>query len=226
MPRKARRRSRLAQARRCGLAIALGGLAFADVGCPTHRRGPPPPPPQSGGAASSDAILQEMVTVERQPSETRYHGQDWTLTVNQSAGWQRVSEDTTATLKLTREANGVVLHMALKAYPVRSAMPVETFLAAHAMWMSEEGGPRIEYEYDEESGSWRGYAIHGDEETYYAFCVADDRAYVIEESATGGVLDGDEVARFYRVAESFQPQAQGGLEPTPLSDQKDPPEDP
>ncbi len=220
------RRQGLTPARTLGVAVALAGSVFAGAGCPVRRSGPTPPLPQPGTAASSDAVLHQTISMEQRQSGTRYHGEDWTFTVNQSAGWKRVSGDATTTLELTREEDGVMLNLTLKVYAVRSAMPVETFLTAHAMWMSEEGGPRVEYEYDEESGSWRGYAIYGDRETYYAFSVADDRAYVMEESATGGVLDKDEVARFYRIADSFHPQARDGAEATVPSNRTDSPEDP
>lgn len=222
------RRRRLIGARSFAAALALGGSAFVGAGCPVRRAGPTSPPPSSRSttATSSDAVLRDTISVEQQPSGTRYHGQGWTLTVDPSTGWQRVREDTSATLLLTRETEGVVLDLALKAYAVRSAMPVDTFLTAHAMWLSEEGGPRVEYEHDEDSGSWRGYAIHDDEESYYAFFTAGDRAYVLEESATGGVLNEEEVARFYAIADSFRDHAASEPEVALPSNRSDSPEKP
>jgi hypothetical protein len=183
--------------------IAVAGLVLAGGGCPVRPSKPSPSPPPPPRAASSDAVLHEEISVQRGESETHYSGPGWTLSVDRAVGWQRVPDDPNSTLKLTRRLKSLRLDLTLEVYPVRSGMPVATFLAAHGMWMSEEGGPRVEYEYDDGSESWRGYAIYQDKEMYYAFWVAGNRAYVLGETATGGVLSGQEASRFRRTANAF-----------------------
>ncbi len=205
--------------------IAVAGLLLASGGCPLRSNKPAPPPPPSPKAASSDAVLHEEISVQRGEAEVHYSGPGWTLSVDPAVGWRRVLDDPNTTLKLTRRLKALRLDLTLEVYPVRPGMPVATFLTAHGMWMSEEGGPRVEYEYDDESGSWRGYAIYRDKEMYYAFWVAGSRAYVLGESATGGVLSSEEAAGFRRTANAFQSRLEPASQAPPGSDESESPED-
>jgi len=117
--------------------------------------------------------------------------------VDRDAAWRREA-DRTGTLRLSREADGTRLVLRLRAYAVRDGMAPKTFLAAHAMWMAEEARPRIEYSWDADLQAWHGYSL-ADEEVYYAFRIAGDRAYVLEESADAGALDADAADEFMRI---------------------------
>jgi hypothetical protein len=83
-------------------------------------------------------------------------------------------------------------------------MPVRTFLAAHAMWIAEEDRARLEHEWDPELGLWLGYAISGQQETYYAFRIEGDRAYVLEETAAEGAVDAAAAREFRGALAEFE----------------------
>jgi hypothetical protein len=192
-----------AHSRGCAIVLAAGAAGLLGTGCGRRSPNPPPLPPPDAGA-SREAVIREPVSLVRADAEARYKGTSWALSLDDGSGWQRQTGDRGSTLRLTRDSDGVQLDLVLSVYPIRPGMPVRTFLAAYAMWMAEEGGPRIEHEHDEAARHWRGYAIHDDRETYYAFLVSDERAYVIQESASSGVLSKEEVEQFYRIVEAFE----------------------
>jgi len=188
----------------CALVLIACGLGLAGSGCLARRPRPATHPPRMRTGASREAVVHEPINTEHTDSGTLYSGEGWTLTVGDGSGWREASDGKDGTLKLVREAAGIRLSLALRAYPIRRDMPVETFLTAHAMWMVEEEGPRVEYEQDEQSGQWHGYAIRADQEAYYAFFCSDDRGYVIQASASSGVLSREEVEEFSRIVKAFR----------------------
>ena len=192
------------QLRVCALVLMASGLGLGGSGCLARRPRPATPPPRMHTGASREAVVHEQTNTEHTDSETLYSGEGWTLAVSDRSGWREAPDGEDATLKLVCEAAGIRLTLALRAYPIRREMPVEKFLTAHAMWMAEEDGPRVEYKQDERSGQWHGYAIHADREAYYAFFCSDDRAYVIEASASRGVLSQEEVEEFRRIVKAFR----------------------
>ena len=144
-------------------------------------------------------------------------GDRWRLTVDGGVGWRRQKEETT-TLTLMRQAEGVKVVLRLRVYGIRDGMPPKTFLAAHAMWLAEEGGPRIEYTWDKDLQAWQGYAVDRDRETYYVFRVVADRAYVLEASAEAGSLSARAADEFQRIAADFECRpapGQAALPPSP-----------
>ena len=191
------------QLRTCGVLLVLCSLGLLVAGCPTPEMGSPPAGLPTTGA-SHDSVIRELIRVEHADRETRYRGQGWTLALANNSGWRRSAADGTSTLQLVRTEDGIRLDLRLRVYPIRQGMPLDRFVAAHAMWMEEEGGPAIEYEHDEQSQRWRGYAIHADREAHYAFLASGDRAYVIQESASSGVLSKEELEQFDRSVAAFR----------------------
>jgi hypothetical protein len=199
-------------------ALAAAGMAalLLVAGCPRPSRRPAGRSsevrPEPG--SRDDAVLREPVEVEETADRASYAADGWRFSVGTEAGWRR-QPDQTSTLKLVREAQGVPVALRVRVYAIRKGMEPRTFLAAHAMWIAEENGPRIEYTWDEDLQAWQGYAVSREREAYYLFKVAGGRAYVLEEAAESGALGAAAADEFQRIAADFrcsagsdQPRAQ------------------
>lgn len=173
-------------------------------GCLLRSPGPPLPLLPAGEAGGRrDAVLQPAVSEEDAGENLAFAGDRWRLRVPRASGWRRDAE-AGSTLRLTREADGVTAVLRLRIYAVRRGMEPRTFLAAHAMWLAEEGAPRVEYAWDEDLQAWQGYAVGSSSETYYVFKIAEDRAYVVEEAAEAGALGARAADEFQRIAAQFE----------------------
>jgi len=188
------------------LSLAAALLCVMLAGCGRSRPVPAPPaPPASPGRGSAgEAVLHEPVAASREGAATRLSGDGWSLLLPNPADWRRVTDDPSSTLRFARSVGGVELGLALRVFAIRSDMPLDTFLTAHRLWMIEAGNRPIDYVEDPRLREMRGYSIERDRETYYAFRVAGDRAYVIEATATGGVLNSAAVDDFNRMVASFR----------------------
>jgi hypothetical protein len=157
----------------------------------------------AAAALAEDAVVREPVEVEQTADQASYAAEGWRLSVSTEAGWRREA-DATSTLKLVREAQGVPVALRVRVYAIREGMEPKTFLAAHAMWIAEEKGPRIEYTWDEDLQAWQGYTVSREREAYYLFKVAGGRAYVLEEAAESGALGARAADEFQRIAADFR----------------------
>ncbi len=196
-------RSRLASV---AVSLVVGLLCLTLAGCGRSHQVPAPsaPPAPPGRGSASEAVLHEAVSVSREGAATRLSGDGWAFLLPNAADWRRVTDDPSSTLRFTRSVGGVELGLFLRGFAIRSGMPLDTFLAAHRLWMIEAGNRPIDYVEDPNLKERRGYSVERDRETYYAFRVAGDRAYVIEATATGGVLNPAAVGDFNCVVASFR----------------------
>jgi len=183
----------------------LAAAALAVAGCSRSPQSTAPVSGEQGPEAGSraDAVLHEQVNVAEDRLQRTYRGSEWSLSVAREAGWRRDPDDA-STLTLSRDANGVALVLRLRAFAVRPGMDPIAFLAAHAMWIAEENGPRVEYNWDRRLQAWQGYAVSADRETYYLFRVVGDRACVLEETAESGTFDAHALDEFEQIAADFK----------------------
>ncbi|MGQ9730589.1 MAG: hypothetical protein ACUVX8_04875 [Candidatus Zipacnadales bacterium] len=188
--------------------IVFVGVAILMVGCQPRpatalQRQPQRVKRTVALGSRTDAVIHEPVTNEVRDGACIYKGNGWRLTLPKGSAWTPES-DVYSTLRLVRRSEGPQVVLWLKAYNIRPGMSPETFLAAHAMWVAEEAGPRIEYSWDKELQAWQGYAVSADHEIYYSFKLNNGRAYVLEESAKAGALDAQAVAEFRQIVSGLQ----------------------
>ena len=197
------------KARLAAFPLALACLAMAP-GCP---RTPPTPTGhfRPGAGSSPDAVLHETPSVSSTEDGTLYAGDGWALPIDASAGWSATPDDG-CSLHLVRPEGDADVHLRLSAYAVRDGMGPNAFFAANAMWRNEEGASRIEPVWDDELGAGRGYSLDDHKEAYYAFWVAGDRGYVLEASASAGVLKKAAVSEFHTIAKQFRCEPRSGSE--------------
>lgn len=183
-----------------GVLMAIGGV-FLSLGCRerTVSYSETTTTTRADTGTRLDAVVREVVREETKGPWSTYKGTGWLLEVSREAGWRR-EPDHTSTLQLVRNEAGVRLHLKLRVYRIRDGMEPRTFLAAHAMWLAEEGEPRVEYAWDEELAAWQGYAVGAGKESYYHFQLAGDRALVLEEWAEGATLSATAADEFKRIA--------------------------
>ena len=186
------------------LALLAGVVVAILAGCSRPPRPPPADVPARSPGSIEDAVLHDPVAVVTGGATTEYRGDGWSLSVPAVAGWRWAGTDVGSTVRLTRAEGEVGLELTLRAFGIREGMPLAPFLVAHRLWMADQGRRRIEYVRDEKLKETRGYSVGPSEEAYYAFRVAGDRGYVIEESAQQGVLGRAAADEFNRIVSHFR----------------------